>query len=391
MEKGRMSDSEPLTEEPEGSASADIPADERVYVASQWQLMWWRFRRHRAAVISTVIILVLVFVAVFCEFLAPNDPTSYSVAYTYAPPQPIHFSDPATGFSWRPFVYGLTPGRDPRTLRPTYSIDAGRKYPLYFFVHGVPYKMLGLIDTDIHLFGISDASGEGTLFLMGSDRQGRDLFSRTIYGTRISMSIGLIGVFVSLVLGIMIGGFSGYYGGWFDDAVQRVIEFVRSIPSIPLWMALSAALPPHWPTLKVYFAITIILSLVGWTGMARVVRGRFLSLRGEDFVMAARISGASEMRIVLRHMVPSFTSHIIASITLSIPEMILSETSLSFLGIGLRAPAISWGVLLQEAQNVQAVVVAPWLFLPGVFVVVTVLAYNFMGDGLRDAADPYSR
>jgi peptide/nickel transport system permease protein len=262
---------------------------------------------------------------------------------------------------------------------------------LRFFAHGTPYKMLGIWETDVHLFGLDDPTGEGTLFLWGSDRQGRDVLSRSIYGTRVSMSIGLIGVFLSLLLGIVIGGFSGYYGGWFDDAVQRVIEFIRSIPSIPLWMALSAALPPHWPTIRVYFGITIILSLVGWTGMARVVRGRFLALRNEDFVMAAKLCGASEMRVVMRHMVPSFTSHIIASITLSIPEMILSETALSFLGIGLRSPVISWGVLLQEAQNVQAVVLAPWLFLPGLLVVITVLAYNFMGDGLRDAADPYVR
>ncbi|NLD43899.1 MAG: ABC transporter permease, partial [Chloroflexi bacterium] len=346
---------------------------------------------HKAALMCTGIIMVLIGVSILAEFLAPSDPLTYTVAYTYAPPQAVRFYDPDTGFSWRPFVYGLESGRDPRTLRPTYAIDTTRKYPLRFFAHGTPYKMLGIWETDVHLFGLDDPTGEGTLFLWGSDRQGRDVLSRSIYGTRVSMSIGLIGVFLSLLLGIVIGGFSGYYGGWFDDAVQRVIEFIRSIPSIPLWMALSAALPPHWPTIRVYFGITIILSLVGWTGMARVVRGRFLALRNEDFVMAAKLCGASEMRVVMRHMVPSFTSHIIASITLSIPEMILSETALSFLGIGLRSPVISWGVLLQEAQNVQAVVLAPWLFLPGLLVVITVLAYNFMGDGLRDAADPYVR
>jgi peptide/nickel transport system permease protein len=367
------------------------PHEESIYVASQWQLMWWRFRRHKAALVCTGIIMVLIGVSILAEFLAPSDPLTYTVAYTYAPPQAVRFYDPDTGFSWRPFVYGLESGRDPRTLRPTYAIDTTRKYPLRFFAHGTPYKMLGIWETDVHLFGLDDPTGEGTLFLWGSDRQGRDVLSRSIYGTRVSMSIGLIGVFLSLLLGIVIGGFSGYYGGWFDDAVQRVIEFIRSIPSIPLWMALSAALPPHWPTIRVYFGITIILSLVGWTGMARVVRGRFLALRNEDFVMAAKLCGASEMRVVMRHMVPSFTSHIIASITLSIPEMILSETALSFLGIGLRSPVISWGVLLQEAQNVQAVVLAPWLFLPGLLVVITVLAYNFMGDGLRDAADPYVR
>jgi peptide/nickel transport system permease protein len=368
-----------------------VESEERIYVASQYQLMWWRFRRHKAALISTVIIFLLIFIAAFAEFIAPHDPLAYSVAYTYAPPQAIRFYDPETGFTLQPFVYGLDATRDPRTLRPIYTIDTERKYPIRLFTSGTPYRMWGLWETDLHLFGIDDPAGDGTLFLFGSDRQGRDVFSRTIYGTRVSMSIGLIGVFLSLVLGILIGGFSGYYGGVFDDVVQRIIEFIRSVPSIPLWMALSAALPPSWPTIRIYFGITIILSLVGWTGMARVVRGRFLSLRSEDFVMAAKLSGASETRIVARHMVPSFTSHIIASITLSIPEMILSETSLSFLGIGLRSPVISWGVLLQEAQNVQAVVLAPWLFLPGLFVVVAVLTYNFMGDGLRDAADPYAR
>lgn len=270
-----------------------------------------------------------------------------------------------------------------------YELDKETKYDIRFFVRGDPYKYLGLFETDLHLIGIQEE--KGTMYLFGSDRKGRDMVSRTFHGTRISMSIGLVGVFVSLVLGILIGGASGYYGGVLDDIIQRLIEFLRSIPSIPLWMGLSAALPPHWPVIRIYFGITVILSLIGWTGMARVVRGRFLSLREEDFVMAAKISGSSEFRIITRHMVPSFLSHIIASITLSIPGMILSETSLSFLGLGLRPPIVSWGVLLQEAQNVQTVVLAPWLFIPGLFVIIAVLAFNFMGDGLRDAADPYSR
>lgn len=362
--------------------------EEQIYVAPQWKLMWWRFRRHKLALVSTAVIVLLYLVGAFCEFLAPYDPFVYDVVYTYAPPQAIHFWD-ENGFRLRPFVYGLQPRRDPDTLQMIYVADKEAKYPIYFMVHGTPYKLWGLWDTDLHLFGIRDPNG--TMFLAGTDRKGRDVLSRVLYGTRISMSIGLVGVALSLILGILIGGASGYYGGRIDDLIQRVIEFLRSIPSIPLWMSLSAALPPHWSAVRIYFGITVILSLIGWTGLARVVRGRFLALREEDFVMAARLGGASELRIIGRHLVPSFLSHIIASITLSIPDMILSETSLSFIGLGLRPPIVSWGVLLQEAQNVQAVIAAPWLFIPGVFVIIAVLAFNFLGDGLRDAADPYSR
>ena len=362
--------------------------EEQIYVAPQWKLMWWRFRKHKVAVASTVVIVLFYLVGIFCEFLAPYDPFDYSIVYTYAPPQTIHFVD-GSGFHLRPFVYGLQPRRDPDNLQMIYVVDKEARYPIYFFVHGASYKLWGLFQTDLHLLGIKDPGG--TMFLCGSDRKGRDVLSRVVYGTRISMSIGLVGVALSLILGIAIGGVSGYYGGRIDDLIQRMIEFLRSIPSIPLWMSLSAALPPHWPAVRIYFGITVILSLIGWTGLARVVRGRFLALREEDFIMAARLVGAGEMRIIGQHMVPSFMSHIIASITLSIPDMILSETALSFIGLGLRPPIVSWGVLLQEAQNVQAVMAAPWLFIPGIFVIVVVLAFNFMGDGLRDAADPYSR
>jgi peptide/nickel transport system permease protein len=263
---------------------------------------------------------------------------------------------------------------------------------LHFLVKGDPYKLWNLIPMDIHLFGLGeDAPDEAVYFPLGSDRLGRDMISRILNGARISLSIGLVSVFLSLMLGIVLGGMSGYYGGWVDNIIQRVIEFIRSIPSLPLWMALSAALPPEWPQEARYFGITIILSAIGWTGLGRQVRGRFLSLRSDDFVLAARLNGARDRRIILRHMVPSFTSHIIASLTLSIPGIILAETSLSFLGLGLRQPVISWGVLLQEAQNIRTVALSPWLLLPGLAVVITVLAFNFLGDGLRDAADPFSR
>jgi peptide/nickel transport system permease protein len=281
--------------------------------------------------------------------------------------------------------------RDPETLRITYETDPSTWYPIQFFVRGDSYKLLAFIETDIHLFGLGEEAEGFRVLPMGSDRLGRDMFSRVLYGAQISLFIGLVSVFLSLALGIVLGGASGYYGGWVDNVIQRLIEFIRSIPTLPLWMALSAALPVDWPQEWRFFGITIILSVIGWTSLGRQVRGRFLALRTDDFVLAARLSGAKDRRIILRHMVPSFTSHIIASLTLSIPGIILAETSLSFLGLGLRQPAISWGVLLQEAQNIRTVALAPWLLLPGLAVVIAVLAFNFLGDGLRDAADPFSR
>jgi peptide/nickel transport system permease protein len=366
--------------------------EERIYVASQWQLMWWKFRRHRLAVISTVVVIAFYTIAVFCEFLAPYDPNDKLSQYKLMSPVRVHLFDPEGEYILRPFVYGIVRQQDSYTLRLTYYEDPTQKYPVKFFVPGDPYALWGLFEADIHLFGLGEVDPEvATLSLLGRDRLGRDLVSRVLYGARISLSIGLVGVFLSLTLGILLGGVSGYYGGSVDTMIQRVIEFLRSMPTIPLWMSLAAAVPPELPPLRVYFMITVILSFIGWTGMARVVRGRFLALREEDFVMAARLAGSSELRIVLRHMAPSFMSHIIASITLSIPGMILAETSLSFLGLGLRPPLISWGVLLQEAQNVSTVALAPWLLLPGFAVVITVLSFNFLGDGLRDAADPYAR
>ena len=376
--------------------------EEQIYVASPLQMMWWRFIKHRMAIVGGVVVIILYLIALFAEFLAPYNLETYEVALTYAPPQRIHLFHNGV-FQGGPFVYGLTQARNPETLRMEFQIDERVRYPVRFWVEGDSYKLWGLFRSSRHLFGINseepvfdNVGGEEIelpafvpVFVLGADKLGRDMFTRIIYGSRISLSIGLIGVALSFILGVVLGGISGYYGGVIDVLIQRVIEFIRSVPSIPLWMALSAALPQDWSSIRVYFGITLILSLIGWTFLARAVRGRFLSMREEEFVLAARFAGASEMRIILRHMVPSFFSHLIASATLAVPTMILSETSLSFLGLGLRPPTISWGVVLQEAQNLRSVALAPWLLLPGLFVVITVLALSFLGDGLRDAADPY--
>ncbi len=367
-----------------------IGTDEKIYVASYWKLMWWRFLRHRMAVISAVLVLLLYFIAAFAEFVAPYDPENSFVRYKLAPPTRIYIMDDS-GQLRRPFVYLMQRDRDPETLRSIYTEDRSQIYPIRFFVEGPEYELWGMFESNIHLFGLDADREEQGIFLMGADRLGRDVFSRMAYGARISMTIGLVSVIVSLILGVVLGGISGYYGGLADNMIQRSIEFVRSIPEIPLIMGLAAALPADWSVVRLYFGITLLLSLIGWTGLARVVRGRFLSMREEDFVMAARLSGSGEMRIILRHMLPSFLSHIIASLTLAIPAIILAETGLSFIGLGLRAPAISWGVLLQEAQNLRSVALAPWVLLPGLAVILSVLAFNFLGDGIRDAADPYAK
>jgi len=370
-------------EEPARPSSA---AEERVSVATQWQLMWWRFKKHRLAMISTAVVLLFYLVVIFADFLAYSDPLASEAQRSLLPPQRIHWFDEGR---FSPHVLGLTGMRDPMTFKRVYTPDPSQKIPIRFFVSGFQYYVFGLIPMRLHLIGVADGTPEEKLFLLGTDEQGRDLWSRLMYGTRTSMSIGLVGVGLSLILGVFLGGVSGLYGGFLDTVIQRVIEILRSIPTIPLWMGLAAALPNDWSINQVYFAITLIISLIGWTELARVVRGRFLSLRQEDFVMAAELAGCGQMRIIFTHLVPSFLSHIIAATTLAIPAMIISETSLSFLGLGLRPPAISWGVLLQQAQNIQALAISPWLLIPSIPVTIVILAFNFMGDGLRDAADPY--
>ncbi len=363
---------------------AMTPEQERFYMASQWQLMWWKLRRHRLAVISGTVLVLIYASILISEIVAPYNLHTRHSGFIYAPPQSLHLFH--EGEFVGPFVYGYNFKLDMRTLKRIYTPDPQRIHPVRFLCLGDDYEFWGLFEARFHLFCAAEG---GTLFLLGSDRLGRDVLSRIIYGARISLTVGLFGVTISFLLGITLGGVSGYYGGWIDAIIQRIIEIVRSFPELPLWMALAAALPVTWSPILIYIGITVILGLLDWPSLARAVRSKLLALREEDFCTAAMLMGARPRRIIARHLMPSFMSHLIASATLSIPSMILGETALSFLGLGLRPPITSWGVLLNEAQNFNVVVLYPWLMLPVMPVIIVVLAFNFFGDGLRDAADPY--
>lgn len=366
------------------SAARLTPEQERFYLASQWKLMWWKFKRHRVAVASAIILLLMYGSTLVTEILAPYNLHERHTDFIYAPPQRVHlFHD---GRFVGPFVYRQRKSLDMETLRRIYTEDTAQPRPVRFLCAGDRYRFWGFADMSLHL---ACPAGDGTLFLLGTDRLGRDVLSRILYGARISLTIGLIGIAASFTLGLVIGGIAGYYGGWTDMVVQRLIEIIRSFPELPLWMALSAVLPVTWSPILIYFGITGILALLDWTGLARAVRSKLLALREEDYTTAARLMGARPSRIIGRHLLPGFMSHLIASATLSIPGMILGETALSFLGIGLRPPITSWGVLLNEAQNINVVALYPWLMLPVAPVIIAILAFNFFGDGLRDAADPY--
>jgi peptide/nickel transport system permease protein len=360
------------------------PEQEKAALASQWRLMWLKFKRHRLAVFSAAFLIIVYFVALTCEFFAPYNAQDRNTNFVRSPPQGVHlFHD---GAFVGPFVYGQKLSLDREFLRRDYLVDRTDVQKLRFFCRGTPYVFWGLVESDWHFVC---PAANGTLFLAGTDRLGRDIFSRILIGARISLTIGLLGVFVSFFLGIVIGGLAGYFGGLVDVVTQRIIEVVHSLPHIPLWMALASIMPVSWSPLVVYLGITIILGLIDWTGLARAVRSKLLSLREEDYVLAAQLMGARAPRIIGRHLVPGFMSHLIAKATIAIPGMILGETALSFLGLGIRAPTTSWGVLLSETQNIEVVALYPWLILPVAPVILVILAFNFLGDGLRDAADPY--
>ncbi|MEC0228310.1 ABC transporter permease [Paenibacillus alba] len=356
--------------------------------SSQWRLIYLRFKKHKLARISLFALALLYAVALFAQFIAPYGLQSYDSKYVNVSPMGVRFIDAEGKFHIKPFVYDLKSERDPQTMRKIFVPDTAKRYPLQLFVQGEKYKFLGLIPTSTHLLGVEEP---GRVFLLGTDGMGRDMFSRIVLGSQISLSIPLVGVGISFVLGLIIGGISGYFGGWPDALIQRVIEIIRSFPTLPLWMALSAAIPPRIPVVTMYLYIVIIFAFIGWTDLARVVRGKFISLKNEDYVIAAKIAGVGNTKIIVRHLLPGFISYLVVATTLAIPGMILGETAMSFLGLGIRSPATSWGVLLQEAQKIENVALYPWKLFPLGIVILTVLAYNFLGDGLRDAADPYKK
>jgi len=359
----------------------------RIDYATHWQLMWWKFRKNRMATIAVGVLGIFLIISLFAEFIAPYKSGTRNINYLQGPPIRVHLLDDKGNFHFHPFIYEMVKKRDPVTYRVSYIADTSKQIPLRFFTRGETYRLWGLFESNLHLFGVDG----GFINLFGTDQLGRDLFSRIMYATRISLSVGAVGVSFVFILGLIMGGIAGYLGGQTDELIMRLMEFIRSIPTIPLWLALAAALPREWSSLKIYLAVTIILASVGWTNLGRRVRSKLISIREEDFILSARLAGCSDARIIIHHMLPSFMSYIIVDLTISFPYIILAETSLSFLGLGLREPIVSWGVLLYSAQNIQTLAQMPWLLITGLFIVISVLAFNFMGDGLRDAADPLAK
>jgi peptide/nickel transport system permease protein len=368
---------------------AVVEKEDRSMYATQWQLIWWKFRKHKLALASSVALILLYLSAIFADFVAPYGPQQRFEGQQQQPPTQIYWFNQGSFIG--PHVYPTKRKADPKTFKFSFVPDETRPMPIRLFVRGEPYKMLGFIEGDLHLIGTGTGKDVPPLFLFGTDRLGRDIFSRSFHAARISLSIPFVGIILTFIVGLALGGISGYFGGIIDEVIQRIIDFIQSVPTIPLWIALASALPRDWSTEKTFLAITVILSAVGWTGLARVTRGKLLQLREEDYTLAAQCAGASEARIIFRHLLPGFTSHLIVSLTNAVPGSILGETALSFIGLGMQPPAVSWGVLLQQAQDLVAIAQQPWLMIPAIFVILTGLLFSFVGDGLRDAADPYTR
>lgn len=381
-----MSQTNPAQNQPNVVAAKKAKSIRRLDLATSRQLMWYKFRRHKLAMIGTGIIFLFLLMSIFPEFISPTKPQLRDPAYSSGPPTGIHIFDEDWQPHW-PFIYGHKMKRHPVTLRKMVVLDTENRVPIEFLVRGEDYDFLGFIPANLHLFGTIDTQ----IHIFGTDKLGRDIFTRTIYATRVSISIGIIGVLAAFFIGLAIGGLAGLKGGWVDNVIMRLIEFIRSIPSLPLWLGLAASLPREWSATTVYVVVTLILAALGWTTLARRVRSKLLTLQNEDFIQAARLAGCSNYRLVTKHMLPSFMSYLIVDLTVAFPYILLAETSLSFLGLGMREPMVSWGVLLFSAQNVTALAHTPWLLIPGGFILVIVIAFNFFGDGMRDAADPYSK
>lgn len=382
-----------MTQFPDGRFVDDAPYDpdedlsavERADLdAPGWLLIWRKFRRHRLGLISGIFLLICYLILPIAGFIAPYGANERNADHLYAPPQGIHLWHDGTFIG--PFVYPMTGKADLEKFQWIYEADRTSPQPLEWFCDGARHHIFGVIPSTTHLVCAPEGA---TLFLWGSDRLGRDVFSRILYGAQLSLTVGLIGITVSFLIGISMGSIAGYFGGKIDWVIQRMIEILRSLPELPLWLALSAAVPSNWGPVSVFFIISIILGLLDWPGLARAVRSKFLALREEEYVRAAEMMGARPARVIRRHLLPNFSSHLIASATLSIPAMILGETALSFLGLGLRAPAVSWGVMLNDAQNLASIEIYPWTAIPMLPIIVVVLAFNFLGDGLRDSLDPY--
>ena len=371
------------------SGPAVAEKEDRSMYATQWQLIWWKFRKHKLALVSAVLLVLLYLSAIFADFVGTYSAQRRFEGQQQQPPSTIYWMH--QGSFYGPHVYPTKRKADPKTFKFIFVPDETNPVRIQLFARGERYKILGLAESDVHLFGTGNEKGAPPIFLFGTDRLGRDIFSRSFHAARISLSIPFVGIILTFIVGLALGGLSGYFGGIIDEIIQRIIDFIQSVPTIPLWIALASALPREWSTERTFLAITIILSIVGWTGLARVTRGKLLQLREEDYTLAAQCAGASEARIIFRHLLPGFTSHLIVSLTNAVPGSILGETALSFIGLGMQPPAVSWGVLLQDAQNLVAIAQQPWLMIPSLFVILTGLLFSFVGDGLRDAADPYTR